>query len=64
MDHSVAFSIPPTRGQADAVAVSAQFVEPALLEVALALFDVRFLLVHLMDNDVQLSLHDVDLPLS
>lgn len=59
----VVFSIQPTRGQADAVAVSAEFDEPALLEVALAFFDMWFLLVHLMDNDIQLSLYDVDLPL-
>lgn len=31
--------------------------------MALPLLHARFLLVHLVDDDVQLSLHDVDLPL-
>lgn len=53
----------PTRGQTDAVAVPAQLQQSALLEVAFPLFYAGFLLVHLMDDDVQLSLHNVDLPL-
>ncbi len=55
--------IPPTRWQTDAVAVPAEFVQSALFEVAFAFFHVWFLLIHLMDDDVELSLHDVDLPL-
>lgn len=54
---------PPTRGQTDAVAVPAQFEQPALFEVAFSLLDMWLLLVHLMDDDVELSFHDVDLPL-
>lgn len=59
----VQFSVPPTRGQTDAVSVSAQLQQPALLEVALPLLHAGLLLVHLMDQDVQLPLHDVKLPL-
>ncbi len=57
------FLLPPTRGQTDAVTVSAQLQQSALLEVALPFLDAGFLLVHLVDDDVQLPLHDVDLPL-
>ena len=53
-----------TRGQTDAVAISAQLEQSALLEVALALLDPGLLLVHLVDDDVEFTLHDIDLSLS
>lgn len=55
--------VAPTRGQADAVAVLAQLEQSALLEVSLPLLHSGLLLVHLVDDDVQLALHDVDLAL-
>lgn len=55
--------LPPTRWQTDAVAVSAQLQQSALFKVAFPFLHAGFLLVHLMDDDVQLSFHDIDLPL-
>lgn len=55
--------LPPTRWQTDAVAVAAQLQQSALFKVAFPFLHAGFLLVHLVDDDVQLSFHDIDLPL-
>lgn len=52
---------PLTRGQADAVAILE--LQPALPELALAFLHSGLLLAQLVDDDVELPLQDVDLPL-
>lgn len=51
-----------TRGEADAVAVLE--LQSALSELALALLHPGLFLAQLVDDDVELSFQDVDLPLS
>lgn len=53
----------PTRWQTDAVAVPTQLQQSALFKVAFPFLHAGFLLVHLVDNDVQFSFHDIDLSL-
>lgn len=53
----------PTRWQTDAVAVSAQLQQSALFKVAFPLLHTGFLLVHLVDDDVQFPFYDIDLSL-
>lgn len=54
-------ALPLTGGEADAVAVLE--LQPALPELALAFLHPGLFLAQLVDDDIELSLQDVDLPL-